>query len=76
MGNLDPLDDDFTTHGIDTLLSDTSGTITIISGAAAVPEPGTFAVMAIVAAGFAGQKLRRKKTVELLLENEGVHSEG
>lgn len=69
-------DDGPTSLQIDLLLSDTSGTITIISGAAAVPEPGTFAVMAIVAAGFAGQKLRRKKTVELLLENEGVHSEG
>lgn len=68
-------DDGPTSLPIDLLLSDTSGTITIISGAAAVPEPGTFAVLAIAGVGFVGQRLRKKKTVKLLLESDATNSE-
>jgi hypothetical protein len=55
-------DDVYTDLAIDPA-SSFSGTITIT--AAAVPEPSTFAIMAVVGAGVAGRKLRRRKSTEL-----------
>jgi len=51
------------------------GTITITS-AAAVPEPSTFAFLAIAAVGFAGRRLRKKKAENLQAESSELHSQG
>jgi len=50
------------------------GSITISS--AVVPEPSTFALMAMVGAGVVGRKLRRRKTENLQVENTESRSEG
>ncbi len=55
-------------------LSSFSGTIMITS--AAVPEPSTFAIMAMVGAGVVGRKLRRRKAENLQVGNTESHSEG
>jgi hypothetical protein len=72
LGNADPLDDStfFADNSLNVLTyqvgSDPSafvnfGTITITS--AAVPEPSTFAVLAMVGAGVVGRQLRRRKAM-------------
>ena len=65
----DFLDDAYIDLAIDPT-SSFSGTINITS--AAVPEPSTFAIMAMVGAGVVGRKLRRRKTV--LTETEQQHA--
>ncbi|MCX7397971.1 MAG: PEP-CTERM sorting domain-containing protein [Planctomycetales bacterium] len=61
----DTLDDVFTPLNIDPLSSFT-GTITITS--AAVPEPSTFAVLAMLGVGAIGRKLRQRKMLQTNLE--------
>lgn len=56
------LDDTFTNLPIDPISYSNFGTITL-SGAAAVPEPGTFGILAIVAAGGLYKRLRRRSKV-------------
>jgi hypothetical protein len=46
------------------------GTITITS--AAVPEPSTFAIMAVVGAGVVGRKLRRKRAMQVEIDESCI----
>ena len=63
-GTLGDLSDDIVTPlGIDGDSFTSFGTITITS--AAVPEPSTFAIMGLIAAGLFGKKLRRRKVGEV-----------
>jgi hypothetical protein len=65
-------DDDVTTDLSIDPLSSFSGTIMITS--AAVPEPSTFVLMAMVGAGVVGRKLRRRKGMSLEISEPRAES--